>query len=150
MEKDLQSKRVLAIDLARGASVPFVVVIHTLWMYGTVETQENTWLGQVIHFIGKGTPMFLLAMGFSFCLSRKQDVQAIIKRGLELLAIGYGMNLFKFIVPYFLGLLPTNFIAAYGWKAPLDFGQLLYLLQTGDILQLAGISVLFMVLVLWV
>ena len=141
------TNRILAIDLARGASVFFVVIIHTLWMYGTVDTQSNTWLGHIVHFMGKGTPMFLLAMGFSFCLSRKQDTKAIIKRGLELLAIGYGMNLFKFIVPYFLGLMPNNFVGAYGWEAPLTGAQLLYLFQTGDILQLAGITLLLMVFI---
>ncbi|WMX13629.1 heparan-alpha-glucosaminide N-acetyltransferase domain-containing protein [Aureispira sp. CCB-E] len=137
--------RVLAIDLARGISVLFVVVVHTLWMYGNPYTQSSTWLGTSIHFIGKGTPMFLIAMGFSFCLSKRQSTRAIIRRALGLLGFGYGMNLFKFVVPYFLGILPTEFIAAYGWTAPLEFGQLTYLLLTGDILQLAGISLLLLV-----
>lgn len=142
---EMQKNRILTIDLARGMSVLLVVVVHTLWMYGDVHTQSSTWLGTIIHFIGKGTPMFLIAMGFSFCLSKRQCAKAIIHRGFGLLAFGYGMNLFKFIVPYFLGILPTNFIEAYGWESPLSFGQLVYLLQTGDILQLAGISLLLLV-----
>ena len=142
------NKRVLAIDLARGMSVFLLIAVHTLWMYADVYTQGETWLGTAIHFIGKGTPMFLIAMGFSFYLSRRQSTKAIIYRALALFAVGYGMNFFKFIVPYFLGILPEAFIAAYGWEAPLSGAQLLYLVQTGDILQLAALSLILMALVL--
>lgn len=146
-QKNNVSDRVLAIDLARGMSVVFIVVVHTLWMYGDIHTQSNTWLGIGIHFIGKGTPMFLIAMGFSFCLSRRQETRAIFYRGLILLAYGYGMNFFKFIVPYLLGILPVGFIEAYGWSNPLNAEQLIYLFQTGDILQLAGVSLFLLVAV---
>lgn len=147
MNTTTTKKRVLAIDLARGMSVLLVIAVHTLWMYGDVYTQGETWLGTIIHFIGKGTPMFLIAMGFSFCLSRRQDTKGIFYRALGLLGIGYGMNLFKFVIPYFLGILPKNLLAAYGWTAPLEAWQLVYLVQTGDILQLAGISLMLLMAV---
>jgi len=136
--------RILAIDLARGVSVLMVIIVHTLWMYGDVHTQENTWVGEVIHFIGKGTPMFLIAMGFSFLLSRNQSILLSCKRALQLLLLGYIMNFLKFVLPTIIGITPDNFIEAYGWSAPASANNLGYMLLTGDILQLAGVSLFFM------
>ncbi|WP_010181236.1 heparan-alpha-glucosaminide N-acetyltransferase domain-containing protein [Aquimarina agarilytica] len=139
-----KQNRILAIDLARGISVLMVIIVHTLWMYANVPTQSNTWLGEVIHFIGKGTPMFLIAMGVSFTLSRNQSIILSIKRAGYILAMGYFMNFLKFVIPTAIGMVPDNFIEAYGWKAPATFSNMMYMLRTGDILQLAGVSLLFM------
>ncbi|WP_378186514.1 heparan-alpha-glucosaminide N-acetyltransferase domain-containing protein [Aquimarina sp. W85] len=138
------SNRVHTIDFARGLSVFLIAIVHTLWMYGDLATQSDTWLGYCIHTIGKGTPIFLLVMGFSYTLSRNQSLKLSCKRALILLAAGYGMNFLKFHVPILLGIMPENFIAAYGWTTPLSWKNLLYLFGTGDILQLAGVSLLFM------
>lgn len=141
------SKRVLTIDFARGLSVFLIAMVHTLWIYGDVTTQTETWLGSLIHTIGKGTPIFLIVMGFSYTLSSNQSLKLSFKRALMILAAGYGMNFLKFHVPILLGVMPENFIAAYGWAIPLSWENLVYLLGTGDILQLAGVSLLFMGLI---
>ncbi|WP_062052643.1 heparan-alpha-glucosaminide N-acetyltransferase domain-containing protein [Aquimarina longa] len=137
-------ERVLAIDLARGFSVLMVIIVHTLWIYGDIPTQTSTWLGESVHFIGKGTPMFLIAMGVSFTLSRNQSIILSIKRALYILAAGYLMNFLKFVLPVLIGTMPDNFIEAYGWTAPATIDNMIYMLGTGDILQLAGVSLLFM------
>ena len=141
------SKRVLAIDLARGVSILMVIIVHTLWMYGDVHTQANTWVGSLIHFIGKGTPMFLMTMGFSYLLSRNQSLKLSIKRSIMLLIAAYGMNFLKFVLPTLVGVTPDKFIEAYGWTPPATGANLIYMLLTGDILQLAGVSLLFMGLI---
>ncbi len=140
----MKTDRILAMDFARGVSVLMVVMVHTLWIYGDLHTQTETWLGEVIHFIGKGTPMFLIAMGISFTMSRNQSVMLSMKRAVYILAMGYLMNFLKFVLPTLLGVMPDNFIAAYGWTAPATMDNMIYMLGTGDILQLAGISLLFM------
>jgi len=137
-------KRIKAIDFARGISVLMLAVVHTLWIYGSIDTQTETWLGSAIHLIGKGTPMFLIAMGVSFTLSRNQSILLSIKRALYILALGYFMNFMKFILPVLVGIIPNNFIEAYGWSAPVTFDNMLYMLGTGDILQLAGVSLVLM------
>ncbi|WP_103071598.1 heparan-alpha-glucosaminide N-acetyltransferase domain-containing protein [Aquimarina sediminis] len=138
------NERILAIDLARGVSVLMVIMVHTLWIYGDIPTQADTWLGEVVHFIGKGTPMFLIAMGVSFTLSRNQSIVLSIKRALYILAAGYIMNFLKFVVPVLIGTVPDAFIEAYGWTTPVILDNMIYMLLTGDILQLAGVSLLFM------
>ncbi|EAY27072.1 heparan-alpha-glucosaminide N-acetyltransferase domain-containing protein [Microscilla marina] len=138
------NKRIQAIDLARGASTSMLVVIHTLWMYGDQHTQASTLLGSIVHLMGKGTGMFLITMGFSFTFSRNQSLKLSFRRGLILLAAGYGMNFMKFIVPTVAGVIPDNFIKAYGWTPPATFENMLYMLSTGDILQLAGLSLFLM------
>ncbi len=138
------NKRILAIDLARGLSVLMVIIVHTLWIYGDIHTQSETWLGSTIHFIGKGTGMFLIAMGVSFTLSRNQSIVLSIKRAFYILVMGYLMNFLKFVLPVLAGTVPDNFIAAYGWTSPVTLDQMIYMLGTGDILQLAGVSLLFM------
>ncbi|MBP2831637.1 DUF1624 domain-containing protein [Aquimarina sp. U1-2] len=142
--KVAKPNRILAIDLARGISVLMVILVHTLWIYGNITTQAETWLGEAIHFIGKGTPMFLIAMGVSFTLSRNQSIKLSIKRAFYILILGYLMNFLKFVLPVLVGIIPDNFIEAYGWTAPATIDNMLYMLKTGDILQLAGVSLLFM------
>lgn len=142
------NQRVEAIDFGRGLSVLIMVVVHTLWMYGDKYTQTESWLGTAVHFLGKGTASFLVAMGFCLALSRNQSLSTGIKRGLALLAVGYLMNGLKFLVPiYLFGTMPESFINAYGWQSPISAGQALYMLQTGDILQMAGVAMLVLAFV---
>ncbi len=136
--------RVLMIDYGRGLSVFFMIMVHTLWMYGTYETQFETNLGHAIHFIGMGTGMFLVSMGFSFMISGRQTLSHAFKRGLILLGAGYLMNLLKFVLPIMIGFMPEDFITAYSWKSPLAPQQYMFLFLTGDILQMAGLSMMIM------
>nr|WP_199162938.1 heparan-alpha-glucosaminide N-acetyltransferase domain-containing protein [Elizabethkingia sp. ASV34] len=139
-----EKKRILAIDVARGMSVILMIMVHTMLIYGSPTTQTNTVLGQVILWLGRGTTMFLVSMGISFVLSKRQAPKSICKRAVYILVIGYGMNILKFLVPEFIfGGLPEAFVSAYGLKSgTLETG--VFFLLLGDILQLAGISLLVM------
>ncbi len=139
-------ERVLAIDIGRGASVLLMIMVHTMWLYGSVDAQRSGF-GVALQVVGQGTAMFLVAMGFSFMLARDQSASGSARRGLYLLAAGYAMNFLKFVVPSTVGFVPDAFIRAYGWTPPATNEQLLYMLLTGDILQLAGVSLIFMGLI---
>ena len=137
------NQRLKTIDLARGASVFIMIIVHTLWMYGTTTLQSSSAFGAVIHVLGKGTASFLVAMGLSMALSRRQTPVLLIKRGMQLLLLAYLMNAAKFWLPIeVFNTMPESFINAYGWQSPLSAGQLQFMLLTGDILQLAGVSLL--------
>ncbi len=139
--------RIRAIDVGRGLAVFLMIMVHTLWMYADVATQTQSTFGHIIHFIGKGSAAFLMCMGISMVMSRNQGLRSAIIRAGLLLLIGNGMNFLKFVVPIAVfGTMPENFIAAYGWEAPLSFAQLRWLTLTGDILQLAGFALIFVAL----
>lgn len=145
---DIKPNRLQAIDVARGLSVIVMIMVHTLWIYGDVATQGGTVFGTVIHILGKGTAAFLVAMGISYVLSRDQSVLGTLKRGLYTLGLGYMMNGLKFVVPIAIfNTTPENFIEAYSWSSPLSLSQLNYLFLTGDILQLAGLSLMLIAII---
>jgi len=136
-----QNRRVEEIDFGRGLAVFLMMLVHTLWMYADQHTQGETWFGDVIHFIGKGTPAFLLTMGMSFILTKNQSLKSALIKGAMILAFAYVMNFLKFVVPIkVFGTMPESFVAAYGFSSPISFGEMRYIFLTGDILQMAGIS----------
>ena len=136
-----RQQRIFDIDLARGTAALLLAAVHTLWMYAAADVQYESGFGSVVHTIGQATGAFLMTMGFSFIVTRHQSLEYALKRALLLLLAGYLLNIMKFIVPIkVFGTMPESFINAYGWQSPLSSSQLLYLVQTGDILQMAGIS----------
>jgi len=119
----------------------FKVKAHLVRLYATTALQSESAFGTVVHILGKGTASFLVAMGLSMALSRRQTPLLLIKRGLQLLLLAYLMNAAKFWLPIeVFNTMPEAFINAYGWQSPLSAGQLQFMVLTGDILQLAGVS----------
>ncbi|MBW1294191.1 heparan-alpha-glucosaminide N-acetyltransferase domain-containing protein [Aquimarina litoralis] len=144
IKRSPKNNRILAIDFGRGFSVIAMIMVHTLWIHAQQNVQSDTFLGHFIHFVGRGTPVFLITMGVSFMISRNQSIQSAIKRGILILGVAYLMNFLKFLTPILVGLMPDSFITAYGWESPLNIEKYMYLLLTGDILQLAGISLVIL------
>lgn len=137
-----QSNRIAALDLIKGMSVIGMVIIHTLLTFADVKSQSETFIGSFIVFLGRGTSIFLICMGLTFMTSRHQSLKSSVKRGGLLLIAALLMNFLKFIFPVIFGFAPDNFIQRYGWHGPIE-QQYLYLMLLGDILQLAGMSLLF-------
>lgn len=142
----LTAGRIQAIDAGRGLAVLLMVLVHTLWMYADHSTQTQSWLGTVVHVIGKGSAAFLICMGVSLVMARNQSASYRALRGLFILTLGFMLNSLKFVLPFAAGVMPEAFVQAYGWQGPLSLAQYQYLLLTGDILQLAGISLLLLAL----
>lgn len=137
-----QSKRILALDLIKGMSVIGMVIIHTLLIFASIKSQSETVIGSFIVFLGRGTSIFLICMGVTFMTSSHQSLKSALKRGGLLLIAGFFMNFMKFIIPVIFGFAPDHFIQKYGWHGPIE-QQYMYLVLLGDILQLAGMSLLF-------
>lgn len=137
-----QSKRILTLDVIKGISVIGMIIIHTLLVYANVKSQYETAIGSFIVFLGRGTSIFLICMGITFMTSSHQSLISALKRGILLVFAGLFMNFMKFMIPVIFNFAPDNFIQKYGWHAPIE-QQYVYLVQLGDILQLAGMSLLF-------
>lgn len=137
-----QNKRILTLDVIKGISVIGMIIIHTLLVYANVKSQYETAIGSFIVFLGRGTSIFLICMGITFMTSSHQSLKSALKRGILLVLAGLFMNFMKFMIPVFFGFAPDNFIQKYEWNAPIE-QQYVYLILLGDILQLAGMSLLF-------
>ncbi|SHM95493.1 Protein of unknown function [Chryseobacterium carnipullorum] len=137
-----KSKRIAALDLIKGMSVIGMIIIHTMLIFANVKSQSESAVGSFIVFLGRGTAIFMICMGITFMTSTHQSLKSSVKRGALLLLAAFFMNFMKFIVPAVLGFAPDNFIQKYGWHGPIE-QQYMYLVMLGDILQLAGISLLF-------
>lgn len=138
-----QGKRIAALDLIKGISIIGMIIIHTLLIFADVKSQSETFIGNFVIFLGRGTSIFLICMGITFMTSRHQSLKSALTRGVLLLAAALSMNFLKFVFPVIFGFAPDNFIQRYGWHGPIE-QQYLYLMLLGDILQLAGMSLLFM------
>lgn len=143
--------RILAIDFVRGLSVMLMIPVHCMIIYASIDTWENSILGKIIQVLEQGTPMFLIVMGISFAFSKRQTFKAISIRGFNILGLGYVLNCFRFLIPIVLfGGLPVLFVKANRIESDI-ITQVIYFFLLGDILQLAGLSLLLMGLILkWV
>ncbi len=134
--------RIQAIDLVRGISVLLMIPVHAMMIFSDMNTWEHSITGQIIQWVEKGTPMFLVVMGISFAFSRKQNTQTVVKRAVLIIAMGYLLNVLRFLVPLqFFGGFPESFIHL-NQMVVNDKANYLLFLGKGDILQLAGISLL--------
>lgn len=99
------------LSLARGFTVFFIPVIHSIMLYGNQQTQQSG-MATFLAFIAEwpGAQLFMVLMGIHFALSKNKSFRQVILRSLVLLSAAYMLNLFKFTLPYSLGLLPSDFI----------------------------------------
>ncbi|WP_431165197.1 heparan-alpha-glucosaminide N-acetyltransferase domain-containing protein [Tenacibaculum halocynthiae] len=142
--KTKNNKRVEAIDFVRGVSVLLMIPVHVMIVYSTMDTWNTSMLGKIIQVAEKGTPMFLVVMGLSFVFSGNLSMKKILIRGIRILMLGYLLNLMRFIVPMVVfGGFPDDFITANG-LTPGDPKNYVFYTLLGDILQLAGISLIIM------
>jgi uncharacterized membrane protein len=133
--------RVAAIDTVRGLAVAVMIVVHCFAFFASHDAQEHG-PGFVILDVAKLTAVFLLCMGLSSAFSRARAPRDLAARGLRLLALGYALNVLKFLVPLFvLGNLPDALTIDLGWEVGAPETTRAYLLL-GDILHLAGLSLI--------
>jgi uncharacterized membrane protein len=123
------------LDLARGLAIVFMVFQHVQIMFA-VGSGEDSALGAVFLLLGTApaAPVFMVAMGFLFGSSARTGVRSGVMRGLQLFALGYALNLLRFVLPLLLFGDPQA-VKLFGdtWWGPLF---------EIDILQLAGLSLI--------
>lgn len=86
-----------------------------------------------------GAPMFMTALGIGIPYTKNCTSEAFFKRGIRLFALAYILNFFRDALPYAI------FAITY---QRFNFGEFLYLLLTGDILQFAGLSFMLIALLI--
>ncbi|WP_188169345.1 heparan-alpha-glucosaminide N-acetyltransferase domain-containing protein [Flammeovirga sp. EKP202] len=140
----MSTQRLHSLDFFRGVSVLFLIPLHCMMMYASAETWNDSNLGFIMKWIERGSPSFMVAMGISFVFSKRQSFKALLIRGFKIVGIGYLLNTFKFIIPMLLGFFPENLIVAHGLNPEHLIDNSIHFLLLGDILQLAGVSLIIM------
>ena len=126
---DMKNKRLVFLDLARGLAVFFMIMQHTVIIYG-INEGENSLLAGLFVLAGTApaAPVFMFIMGIFFL--RSQNTQKNILRGMKLIGLGYLLNFLRFALPVFL--------------AGEGIIEVIKVLMAVDILQLAGLSLIIL------
>ncbi len=117
-----------------------MILQHSLVVYAE-HGGETSLLGGLFVLLGTApaAPVFMVIMGLFFMRPKTIGLSYGIKRGLILIALGYVLNVFRFYLPI---LIATKFhVSLPEFMTPVSF------LLSVDILQLAGLSLIFMSLI---
>ncbi len=135
-----QKKRVWSLDFAKGFALIFVVVIHILDQLSSPEVQASLF-AFIIYVTGRlvGAVVFMFLMGVALSLSSRANMKEGIKRGFEVMIIGYVLNFFRGTLPVWLNLQSGNL-------TPEDIGIYTpgFLLKEVDILPFAGLALIIL------
>src|SRR5690242_21472816 len=99
--------RIPSLDLARGFTVLVMPAVHVVMLYSHPEVRQSL-PGVLLQFLaeGPGAQLFMLAMGVSIAVSKSLTAKKVLQRTVWLAAGGFFLNLFKFVIPLELGILP--------------------------------------------
>lgn len=129
------------LGLARGFIVLIMPAVHSVWLYSSNDVKSG-WLGMLLGFLaeGPGAQLFMFLMGVFIVLGRPKTIKQILKRSLIIFLMGYVLNLFKLVIPYYAGWIPQQFLIDN--QLPVSAMLPINLLMIGDILQFAAIAYL--------
>ena len=144
--KRVNTGRQPELDLIKGLAILFMINIHVLWLFTDLELYE-TIFAALVYFMGglPAAPVFMFAMGVGVVYSRRDNWKYFLKRGLIILLLGYLLNLLRFVIPFALGL-ELNVMKPAAIEASFEYSSLLMLFMEIDILQFAGLSLIFIAL----
>lgn len=132
-------KRLVYLDMCRGFTVLFIPIIHCVMLYSKIEV-HHSWLGNILSFIAEwpGGQVFMFMMG-TWLAKSNRPFEYHVSRAIILLACGYFLNAFKYVIPAGLGILPESFIADTHFS---EDRLLLDLYMIGDIMHLSSIGII--------
>lgn len=131
----------MELDIARGIAI-FLMILQHLWLLIGAHYINSELLNLIFFLTGTvfAAPVFLFLMGVNVNNSQHNAPGYFFKRGLLLIVLGYLLSFLRFFLPIILAQ-HFNFI-----NNPEDIiykiKPIYYLLQV-DILQLAGLSLVF-------
>ncbi|MFX0151807.1 MAG: heparan-alpha-glucosaminide N-acetyltransferase domain-containing protein [Candidatus Hodarchaeota archaeon] len=141
-----QFPRIHTFDFARGLAILFMIMQHTVLIYGDITVKGN-FIGLFIIALGTipAAPVFLILMGICFKFTEQNTIERFhygIRRGIKLIVLGYILNILRFSIPLFIGLEEFE-LALY--ESDMNIVLTPYSSYfIVDILQCAGLSMIFM------
>lgn len=138
---EVNTKRQIALDHARGLAIIGMVMCHTTLRF----SPEANDLGYFIadNFLGGpiAAPLFMICLGIGLCYGTHNTPKELLKRGLLLLIGSYVLNLIRGGLLAWLGAFVTG--------DPTLHEHAIFATFIVDILQFAGVAFLFFSLMFW-
>lgn len=131
--------RIDSFDIPRAIAIALMVIVHTLMMYASPAALQQP-MTKLLMLSGTapGAPTFMFLMGFYFIYARPKPMRCYLVRGLQLILMGYLLNILRFLIPAeFILLLRVPAEVFAPWTPLLFF-------KTIDILQFAGLAMIIM------
>ena len=139
--EQINTSRQREFDLARAVIIFCFALIHV-----TIECSTDEGLCSGIPYLFDtviggpfSAPMYMFVMGVGMCYTRKNSPMEHFVRGAKILAVGYILNICRFLIPYSIGYAITG---DYGYYIE----PLLYKVLGNDILIFAGLAMMIMAL----
>ena len=137
-------KRIYYLDIARGFAIFGMFTQHCMIVHEVSAGEGESLLANLFVLLGTApaAPVFMLIMG-AFLMKSKASTRQNIWRGIKLLILGLILNFLRFTIPLLIAIL------LYGSDSlHLAEGETLLTLSFSvDILQLAGLSLIFCTLI---
>ena len=137
----INTSRQWELDLARAVIIFCLALIHV-----TIECTTDEGLCSGIPYLFDtviggpfSAPMYMFVMGVGMCYTRRNTPRDHFIRGAKIFAIGYALNICRFLIPYSIGYWITGDYATY-------IEPLLYKVLCNDILTFAGLAMMIMAL----
>ena len=138
---EINTTRQWELDLARAVIIFCLALIHV-----TIECTTDEGLCSGIPYLFDtviggpfSAPMYMFVMGVGMCYTRKNSPMEHFVRGVKIFAVGYILNICRFLIPYAIGYWITGDYAYY-------IEPLLYKVLCNDILTFAGLAMMLMAL----
>ncbi len=127
--------RIDSFDIPRAIAIGLMIIIHTLMIYASPATLGQP-LTKLLMLCGTapGAPTFMFLMGIYFIYARPKNARYYLLRGLQLILLGYLLNISRFIIPVESILLLGYPVDVFSPWTPLLF------FKNIDILQFAGLA----------
>ena len=130
----VNSGRQLEFDLAKAATIVLMIWTHTYEALSTGFEPSLSAINSYVRGSISGAVTFMFCMGIGLSYTRHNSVKDCLQRGIKIITIGFVLKLFQEIIPASLSSLI--------YSRPENLVYLVYGLS-GDILQFAGLSYLF-------
>lgn len=143
MRNKINTGRQIELDIAKGFSVIFMVFSHVMLQFSSENVSESLYGSVVDFFAGiPAAPVFMFMLGVGVIYSKKTNAKTLAYRGLQVLCAGYILNIFRSVLPTYINYLQgyTTYTSIF----ELFYDNFFYV----DILQFAGLAMLFLALVL--
>ena len=140
-QEEVNVSRQWELDLARAFITFCLALIHVIIECTTDEglCSGIPYLFDTIIGGPLGAPMYMFVMGVGMVYTRKKDPKDYFIRGMKIFALGYILNICRFLIPYLIGYSITGDSAYY-------LEQLLYKVLCNDIFAFAGLAMMIMAL----